>query len=97
MFHLKCKYKPIIFIPYVAIDENIDFITARSGERECVTADGIKCIANNVKGVNTLSFEAESIIKEIYDVEVLEFLRTWYRVYEYLDSLTFLRIELKKK
>lgn len=96
MHYLNCKFKEEIFIPLVAIKDNIDFL-CNDKDRECQTIDGIKCTAYNVKEIHIATEEAETIVKNIYNMDLLKFLRTWYKVDKKLNSMWFVRIKLKKQ
>lgn len=88
------RYKDKMILPLIAVSNNIDFITT-DNERYVVTADSVKCKVSFCC-VRTL-FQVEKDIEKIYGISAWEFLKRWYGVYDYLSSLNFFVLELKKE
>lgn len=93
-FHcVKHRFAENIIVPINAITNNVDFLLCK-GEKNVTTADGIKCIVTNWKEVHAC--ELENDIKELYKMDVWSFIKRWYGNDKNTQSLSFVKIELRK-
>lgn len=96
-FKIRHKYKRHIFVPYVAIEDNLDFFKVYARDKIChiITSDGIECDATNVK--ECCIIDAANTIIQIYSVSAWDYIKLWKKAFPYMDSLTFVEMDLNKK
>lgn len=86
------SYKPKVILPYIAIIGNIPFLN--SNNKTVKTSDGVCCKVVNIYERHICELEKE--IKEIYNVDGWAFLKKWHKAYPYMQSMTFVVMELNK-
>lgn len=94
MIRIKHNYLPQIYVPLLAIENNIDFICSEPYP-DIITADNVVCRVALIEYVNPLSEKGREIIKDIYKIEVGSFLALWYKKIEF-EGLNFCFITLKR-
>ena len=88
------SFKPKIVVPLSAISDNIDFLFGRP---KFVRLDkNFKAEVLQFKEIHILGIEAERTIQSVYNMSVFDFMKRWYKKYNYMDSMSFLLIELKE-
>lgn len=88
------KYRDEIIVPYIAVQNNIDFMLNK-GERYLLTADGIKAKVMGSKEVHVCELEAD--IKRLYNLSAWDYLCKWYNSEKSMDSMHLLHIKLRKE
>lgn len=87
------KFKEVVIVPFCGLSENVDYILC-DGKKTIYTKDGIKCECVNYEYKHV--FEMEEDIKELYNMELIDFLRRWYNFDNSMQSLNFIKMKLKK-
>lgn len=95
-YYINHRFKDVVILPLMALHPNVGFACQkdRDMERIVATADGIRCKVVNWSCVNILAIEDK--IRELYNIDVITFLKKWYSVDNAMDSLYMLVLELKK-
>ena len=95
-FKIKHKYKERIFVPYVAIENNMQFFEEYMRNKVCdvITSDGIECKAIEVK--ERCVIDIANTILQVYSMSAWEYLKLWHKTYPQMDSITFLEMKLTK-
>lgn len=95
-YKIKHKYKERIFVPYVAIENNMQFFEEYMRNKVCdvITSDGIECKATEVK--ERCIIDIANTILQSYAMSAWDYLRLWHKTYPQMDSITFLEIKLTK-
>ena len=88
------RFREEMILPYVGITPNIAFLMA-CGERWVTTSDGIHCKVIEFEEKHIC--ELEDKIRNIYGIEPYQFIKRWYAVCKFMDSMTFVHIKLKKQ
>lgn len=88
------SFKSQIFVPLVAINNNVEFLYGR-GDKICRMNDGIIAKATKIEIVHIASERAEEIIKSLYGMNVLAFMRKWYNAVAF-STVEFIYVELEK-
>ena len=88
------SFKSQIFVPLVAINNNVEFLYGQ-GDKICRMTDGIIARATKIEIIHIASERAEEIIKSIYGMNVLSFMRKWYNAVAF-STVQFIYIELEK-
>lgn len=83
-----------MFVPWSSISGNIAFMHGE--DKEIETADGIACAVKKYTEIHILSQEATELVSELYDMQVMSFLRLWYKKCPWLSEMWFVYLELKK-
>lgn len=87
------KFRDVIIVPYVAVNNNIDFLLC-DGKKTITTKDGVKCECTSYEHKHI--FEMEEEVKELYGIETYDFLKRWYSFDNAMQSLYFIKMRLKK-
>lgn len=82
-----------IIIPYVGIKNNLKFIIDKD-DRYVITADNKRCLVTKCEYVNV--FDIEQKLKELYGLNITDFLHKWRSVNKALNSLEMVVLKLKK-
>lgn len=82
-----------VFVPLIAIENNIDFMMSKS-KRLVIFTDGTEKEVKEWEEVNILSDEGKELASRIYGISWHKFLEVWYSKC-YFDSLSFLWIKFK--
>lgn len=90
---IKHKFREEVCIPLVAITNNIDFFVSK-GEKEVICSDGIKAKVVNYKECHICTLEED--IRRMYNMDIFSFLKKWYNYDKCMDSMTFIKMKLKK-
>lgn len=88
------KYRDEIIVPYIAVQNNIDFMLNR-GDRYLITADNVKAKVLESKELHLL--ELKDDIKRLYGISAWDYICKWHSVDEHMDSLHLLHIKLRKE
>lgn len=88
------KYREEIIVPYIAVQNNIDFILNK-GERYLLTADSIKAKVLGCKEVHICELKDE--INRLYGMSAWDYICKWHDAEKNMDSLHFLHIKLRKE
>lgn len=91
--NIRHRFKEEIIVPYVAITNNIDFLMCR-GQKKVHLTDGVTCIVTDWKEIHL--FEMDDDVKRLYDMSAWDFAKRWYSYDKYMQSMTFVKIKLKK-
>lgn len=92
--NIKHRYREEVIVPVVALSNNIDFIMGEETEKRVLTADNVKCKVKKYKFVHICELENE--IKRLYNKEVWDFIKMWYKVMPNIYSMEFLTLKLEK-
>lgn len=84
-------FKEVIFVPYVAVTENL-FLEVGN---KAITSDGIPSTIKRFERIHVCSESAEWICREYYKMGVWDFIKRWNKNLE-VSSMWFLFIGLKK-
>lgn len=87
------RYRDEIIIPYIALQNNIDFMLNK-GERYLITADNIKAKVIECKDVHICELENDVML--LYNMSAWDFIKRWHGADNRMDSMHFLKIKLKK-
>lgn len=93
-YHINHKYREKIVVPYLAIQNNIDFLSD-NGEKRIIFADGIKAKVLSIEEKNICSLKEE--IESLYKMSQWDFICKWDKVYNHIDSMYFLVIKVRKE
>lgn len=88
------RFREEMILPYVGITPNISFLMS-CGERWVTTSDRIHCKVIEFHEKHICQLEDD--IRRLYGIEPYEFIKRWYRVCNYMDSMRFVHIKLKKQ
>lgn len=92
--HVLHKYRDVIVIPFVALQNNIDFVMSK-GDHYVTTADGIHCKVVSWEEKHVC--ELEDKIQELYQMDCWSYIKRWFKATKgNMDSMHFLIIKLKK-
>lgn len=92
--HIRHRYREVIIVPLIAITENIKFFTNK-GARRVVLADNTICFVEKHETIHLC--DLEDSIQEIYNINVWDFIKTWYKIEKNMDSMHFVKIWLRKE
>lgn len=92
--HINHKFRETIIVPYVAIENNISYLTNK-GERYIIFADGIK--GKVVESSEKHICELEEDIKKLYGIDTWSFVKRWYQSDKAMDSMHFVVIKVEKE
>lgn len=95
-YYINHRFKDVVILPFVGLHPNIDFVCQPDNDTERIvtTADGVRCNVVNWSCKNIL--EIEDKIRELYNIDVITFLKKWYSVDNAMQSLYMFVLELKK-
>ncbi|MGN0929861.1 MAG: hypothetical protein ACI4N3_04435 [Alphaproteobacteria bacterium] len=93
--HIYHSFRDKIFVPMLAVSNNVDFLFYENDEKIVLMQDGILAKVKNWKTIHILSKEAEGIISMLYKIDVMTFLKKWYNSLP-IETMEFLYIELEK-
>lgn len=82
-----------LFVPLIAVENNIDFLTSKS-KKLVIFTDVTEKEVKEWKEINILSGEGKQLVSRIYGISWHKFLEVWYSKC-YFDSLSFLYINFK--
>ena len=88
------RFREEMILPYVGITPNISFLMS-CGERWVTTSDRIHCKVIEFHEKHICKLEDD--IRRLYGIEPYEFIKRWYSVCNYMDSMRFIHIKLKKQ
>lgn len=91
--HINHKFRETIVVPYVAIENNISYLTNK-GDKYIIFADGIK--AKVVESYEKHICDLEEDIQKLYGIDTWSFIKRWYKTYKQMDSMHFLILKLGK-
>lgn len=91
--HINHRYKDEVCIPYVAITNNIAFLTSK-GNKQVITADGVTCNVIECKEIHIC--ELEKKINELYHIDCWAFIKRWYSTKKTMDSMHFIYLKLER-
>lgn len=92
-YSIRHKYKPVIYIPMVAIDNAIAFMID-TGAKSVMTLDGFECDVKSSEIKNIIQCDEE--VMEIYGIPWYSFVFAWNKSMDNMRTLEFFRMELKK-
>lgn len=92
--HINHKFREEIIVPYVAIENNITYMTTK-GEKHITFADGIT--AKVVESYEKHICELESKIQSLYGIDAWSFVKRWFASDKGMDSMHFVVIKVKKE
>ena len=95
IYKIAHTFQPEIFLPWAAIDRNIDFSRSQSGQPVRMS-DSTYAEVLSVREVHVLSTDADSISRRLYGVSALTLLTEWYKRLPIMTDLFFCHITLKK-
>lgn len=93
MYKINHRFKEEVIIPYMGLSNNIQFFCDK-GEKQILCSDGTLCDLKFFEEKKLFEFEDD--IRRLYNLDAYTFLKKWYGVSKYIDSLWFLRMRLKK-
>lgn len=96
MKKIKHAFLPQIFVPTLAIEDNIEFLFNDEDYDDIITSDDVVCKVVKLEYVNPLSERGKEIIKDIYKRNIEFFLVNWYERVNF-QGLNFCFITLEKK
>lgn len=91
--HINHRYKDEVCIPYVALTNNISFLTSK-GAKRVITADGITCDVIECKEIHIC--ELENKINELYGIDCWSFIKRWWSTKKSMDSMHFIYLKLER-
>lgn len=93
-YRIKHTYRETIILPLIGfIDNNIDFLL-NNEKKQIITADGFLCDVIKYNVYNICQLEQD--IKDIYNIDCWSFIKKWYNVDNAMDSLSVVKMKLKK-
>lgn len=93
--HVLHKFKETMIVPYYAVTNNCSLIMSK-GDHYVTTADGIHCKV--VSWEEKHIFDLEDKVRELYGIDLLRYLKSWYKATKgCMDSMHFLILKLKKE
>ena len=87
------RYKECMILPLVAISDNFNFVMT-CGKRFVITQDGVKCDVIEYEEKHICQLEDD--IRALYGVDAWTFTKKWYNFNNTMDSMTFVKLKLKK-
>ena len=96
IYAINHSFKEAVIVHLVAIANNIIFLCNNYDEyKQLRCADGTLCDVENceVKSI----FDLEDDVMKIYGMDTWSFLKRWHLVDPNMDSLSFVKINLKKR
>lgn len=87
------RYKEEIIVPLVAITKNIDFLMGR-GKKTIHLTDGTTCEVVKWSEIHLLDMDDE--VKKMYNMSAWDFAKRWYSYDKGMQSMTFIKMQLKK-
>ena len=96
IYAINHSFKESVIVPLVAIANNIIFLCNNYDEdKKVCCADGTLCDVENyeVKSI----FDLEDDVMKIYGMDTWSFLKRWHLVDPNMDSLSFVKLKLKKR
>ena len=92
--HVLHKFKETMIVPYYAVTNNVSLFMSK-GDHYVTTADGIHCKV--VSWEEKHIFDLEEKVRELYGIDLLRYLKSWYKATKgCMDSMHFLILKLKK-
>lgn len=88
------KYRDEIIVPYIAVQNNIDFMLNK-GDRYLLTADGAKAKVVECKEVHVCDLKDD--ITRLYGMSAWDYICRWHTTEKNMDSLHLLHIKLRKE
>lgn len=92
-YNIRHKYKPIVYVPIVGIDDSVSFMLD-TGQKSVITLDGYECDVKSVDVRNIIKCEDE--VNEIYGMTWYKFVAFWNNAMDNMRSLDFFRMEIEK-
>lgn len=94
-FFVNHKYRDTMYVPYVAIRDNITFLCdMKNEERYVVTSDAVRAFVVSCKEIHIC--DLENAIQANYGISAWQFLCTWHRAYPNMDAMHFVELKLRK-
>jgi uncharacterized protein YnzC (UPF0291/DUF896 family) len=88
------RYKPIIIVPYIAIEKNINFLSSKD-KVYVITADDIK--SEVIRCEQKQTDDCIDDIKALYNMDFETYISKWVKVYgNDITKEWLVKIELKK-
>lgn len=94
MYKIQHQFKPLIFVPWCAVSQNVKFMYDTGAIVE--TSDGIQCKVASWKEIHILTPEAADHVAALYKTQIVPFIREWYKRMPMMDSMYFVEIKLEK-
>jgi len=91
------RFNDEIVVPWVAITDNLDFMSSKTKTPKAITADGINVNVTMRREIHILSKEASFLIWRLYSISPDVFLQKWYNRFPEMVSLGFLHLKLKER
>lgn len=88
------KFRDVIILPYVAINNNYQFLINKNNNPVVKTTDGIMCNAINIE--EKIIFDLEQDIEQIYGITAWNWLKKWNRANIGMSDMIMVKMELKK-
>lgn len=95
IYKISHTFQPEIFVPWLAIGHNLDFMRTQSGQPVSMS-DGKQAEVLSTREVHILSEEAQSISMRLYSISAIMLMVEWYKRNPCLTSMFFVNIKLKK-
>lgn len=92
-FAIRHSFKPTIIVPYMAIKNNVAFLTT-SGNKKVITSDKVICNATNIQEKHICDLESD--ISTIYNLTAWDFIKRWRANEVPLGSMYFIKMDLSK-
>lgn len=87
------RYKEYMILPLVAISDNFNFVMT-CGKRFVITQDRVQCEVIEYEEKHICQLEDD--IRALYGVDAWTFTQKWYNFNNTMDSMTFIKLKLKK-
>lgn len=93
--HIYHSFRDKIFVPMLAVSNNVAFIMYENEEKIVLMQDGTLAKVRGWRTIHILSKEAEEMVSMLYKIDVMSFLKKWYNSLP-IETMEFLYIELEK-
>ena len=87
------RFKEEVVVPFVGITDNVNFIMSK-GDKIVYCADGTHAKVIDWSDCHICTLEDD--IQRIYGIDTWPFIKRWYSSEKRMDSMTFIKMKLKK-
>ena len=93
-YAIQHTYKSEVIIPVAELYHNLEFLTTKEDVKLVRTSDGFTCKVKRYEHIHICKLEDD--IKRLYNMDTWSYIKKWYSVMPYIDSMYFLRMDLEK-
>ena len=93
-YAIQHTFKKEVIIPIAALYHNLEFLYNKDEEKILKTSDGYTCRVKRYELIHICRLEQD--IKRLYNIDTWSYVKRWYSVIPYIDSMNFIKMDLEE-